>query len=228
MEETKGAVLEETEVVELPPSEDELPWDDGVPMESDQHRSQMNLLIRSLRLGWKDRKEGFVGGNMFIYFSEEQIRTRDFRGPDFFAVLGVPKRTRKSWVVWKENKGPDVVIELLSETTEAIDKGEKKRIYQDQLRVPEYFWYGLDNRELAGFRLLGGVYQPIKPDERGRLVSVMLNLALVLWEGNYDEIDGCWLRWANLAGLSWHAIASTEAIDARVNAPVNGPVYLLD
>jgi hypothetical protein len=32
----------------------------------------------------------------------------------------------------------------------------------------------------------------------------------------------------DLAGLSWHAIASTEAADARSNAPVNGPVYLLD
>ena len=32
----------------------------------------------------------------------------------------------------------------------------------------------------------------------------------------------------DLAGLSWRAIASTEAVDARLNAPVNGPVYLLD
>jgi hypothetical protein len=32
----------------------------------------------------------------------------------------------------------------------------------------------------------------------------------------------------DLAGLSWHAIASTETVDARLNAPVNGPVFLLD
>ncbi len=31
-----------------------------------------------------------------------------------------------------------------------------------------------------------------------------------------------------LSGLSWHAIASTEIIDARLNAPVSGPVFLLD
>jgi hypothetical protein len=32
----------------------------------------------------------------------------------------------------------------------------------------------------------------------------------------------------DLAGLSWRAIASTEAIDARLNAPVHGPVFRLD
>jgi hypothetical protein len=32
----------------------------------------------------------------------------------------------------------------------------------------------------------------------------------------------------DLSGLTWRAIASTEAIDARVNAPVHGPVFLLD
>jgi hypothetical protein len=31
-----------------------------------------------------------------------------------------------------------------------------------------------------------------------------------------------------LAGLTWHAIASTEFVDARINAPVSGPVFLLD
>ncbi len=51
---------------------------------------------------------------MFVYFSAAQLKSEDFRGPDFFAVLGVPKAERKSWVVWQEGKAPDVVIELLS------------------------------------------------------------------------------------------------------------------
>lgn len=32
----------------------------------------------------------------------------------------------------------------------------------------------------------------------------------------------------DLSGLTWHAVASTESIDARVNAPISGPVYFLD
>src|SRR5262245_36593945 len=53
---------------------------------------------------------------MFIYFSLAQVRHQDFRGPDFFAVLDVPKRECKSWVVWAQGRGPDVAIELLSES----------------------------------------------------------------------------------------------------------------
>ena len=66
---------------------------------------------------------------MFVYYSLAQVRNRDFKGPDFFAVLGVPKGERKSWVVWEEGKAPDVVIELLSESTAQQDKTNKKQIY---------------------------------------------------------------------------------------------------
>ena len=34
--------------VALPPIQDELPYDDGVPMETERHRLQMELLIHSL------------------------------------------------------------------------------------------------------------------------------------------------------------------------------------
>ena len=91
---------------DLPPTEDELPSDDGVPMETLRHRLQMNLLIEPIELAWADRDDFFVSGNMFVYFRLNQVMDYDFRGPDFFAVLGVPKRERKSWVVWQEGKGP--------------------------------------------------------------------------------------------------------------------------
>ncbi|HEY9296613.1 MAG TPA: Uma2 family endonuclease, partial [Phormidium sp.] len=82
--------------VTIPPTEDELPYDDGVPMESLRHVLQMEMLIHPLRLLWKQRQDVFVAGNMFVYFSEAQVRNQDFRGPDVFVVLDVPKRERKS------------------------------------------------------------------------------------------------------------------------------------
>jgi Uma2 family endonuclease len=187
--------------IELPPTEDELPYDDGIPMESPRHAAQMRLLIDPLPLLWADRDDFFVGGNMFVYFSLKQVRNQDFRGPDFFVVLDVPKRERKSWVVWEEGKGPDVVIELLSASTAAQDKNEKKQIYQDQLRVPEYFWFEPFSGERAGFSLREGVYKPITPDNQGRLLSQQLGLVLVDWEGTYQEIEAHWLRWATPEGV---------------------------
>lgn len=186
--------------VTIPPTMEELPYSDAMPIETDRHLQQMSLLIEGLRLHWADRTDVFAGGNMFVYFSMEQVRGRDFRGPDFFAVVGVPWRERLSWVVWEENKGPDVVIELLSESTAHIDKGEKMRVYQDDLRVPEYYWYDPFTTERAGFLLHGGVYIPIEPDAAERLVSPTLNLALVVWHGIYRTIEAPWLRWATLDG----------------------------
>jgi Uma2 family endonuclease len=74
------------EPLELPP--DNLPETDGVPLESAWHRAAIALLIESVvcRMQGQGRTDYYVGGNMFIYFSRQQARDRDYRGPDFFFV----------------------------------------------------------------------------------------------------------------------------------------------
>ncbi len=188
------------EEIQCPPTEEELPYSDGVPMESERHFLQMSLLLESLKLAWKDRDDFYVGGDMFVYFSMAQVKGKEFRGPDVFVVLDVPKRERKSWVVWQEEKGPDVIIELLSASTAAVDKGTKKRVYETQLRVPEYFWYDPFTRELAGFRLGGGRYRPLKGDGRTGFESRRLGLRLVVREDVYQGLRVPWLRWATPEG----------------------------
>ncbi len=190
--------------IKLPPTEDELPSDDGIPMETQRHGLQMQLLVRPLSRWLKNQgREAFVGGNMFVYFSPNQVRNEDYRGPDVFVVVDVPRKERKSWVVWEEEKAPDVVIELLSESTAKKDKEEKKLIYQNRLRVTEYFWYDpFDPEDLAGHRLEGGVYKSLNPDAQGRFSSEILGLVLVRWQGIYgDEQEPItWLRWATAEG----------------------------
>jgi Uma2 family endonuclease len=187
--------------LQLPPTQLELPHDDGIPMESARHKAQMDLLIDALFPWLAERDDGFVGGNMFVYYSLAQVRNKDFKGPDFFVVLGVPQGERRSWVVWEEGKAPDVVIELLSDSTASTDKNEKKLIYQNQMRVPEYFWFDpFKPDDLAGFSIHERGYQPILPNAQNQLVSSSLGLALQLWTGNYQGINATWLRWATLDG----------------------------
>jgi Uma2 family endonuclease len=187
--------------VTLPPTQAELPCDDGIPMETQRHKYQMDLLIETLELWLAQREDGFVSGNMFVYYSMAQVRNKDFKGPDFFVVLGVPKGERRSWVVWEEGKAPDVVIELLSESTAQADKNEKKLIYQNQMRVPEYFWFDPFNPDdWAGFSIQQGVYQLLVPNERNQLVSQSLGLGLQCWQGKYRGVETVWLRWATLEG----------------------------
>src|SRR5262245_33364759 len=105
------------------PGQDELPCDDGEPMETGFHHAQGTVLIDSLAVAWSDRRDYYVAGNMFVYFSEQQIKRNDFRGPDVFVVLGAERKPRKSWVAWEEGgKLPDVVIEVISESTEHVDR----------------------------------------------------------------------------------------------------------
>lgn len=154
-------------------------WSDEPPLESDLHREQIELLLACLNWWWRERTDFYASGNLTIYFSPDHITTRDFRGPDFFVVLGAENRPRKSWVLWAEqSKYPNVIIELLSDSTAKVDKEFKKHLYQDTFRTPEYFWFHPDTLEFKGFCLVGGKYQPLEPNAEGWLWSQQLELFL--------------------------------------------------
>ncbi|WAS06185.1 Uma2 family endonuclease [Gloeomargaritales cyanobacterium VI4D9] len=183
--------------VPLPP--DNLIFDDGEPLESNRHRIAMNVLIRSAQQALSHRSDVFIGGNMFVYFSREQAMNRDVRGPDVLMVLGVPPRERQGWVVWEEGgRYPDVIVELLSPSTAAFDRGAKKDLYEQVFRTPYYFvcdpFAPLES--LAGWRLDSSEgYQPLVANERGWLWCDLLGLWFGVWEGVIDREGPCgWLR----------------------------------
>lgn len=154
-------------------------YSDEPQMESDQHLRQMLLLISCLEMLWQNRNDFYVSGNMTVYYSPKKIKNRDFRGPDFMVALDTERYPRKSWVVWdEEGKYPNVIIEILSDSTANVDRTTKKALYQNTFRTPEYFWIDPHTGEFAGFVLVGGTYQPISPNESGRLWSQQLGLFL--------------------------------------------------
>ncbi len=154
-------------------------YSDEPPLETDLHRDQIDLLIRLLKWYWRDRQDFYASGNLTIYYSPTQRKSSDFRGPDFFVVLGTERQPRKSWVVWEEGgKYPNLIVELLSDSTAATDRGLKKQIYQDIFRTPDYFWFDLHNLEFEGFHLVDGTYHPIEPTEQGWRWSEQLGLFL--------------------------------------------------
>ena len=159
-------------------------WSNEPPLESNLHLQQIILLIKSLEWFWQQRDNYFAAGNLTIYYSPNQKKSEDFRGPDFFVVLGTTRNpNRRSWVVWQEGgKYPNVIIEILSESTAQVDREEKKQIYQNIFRTPDYFWFDPESLEFEGFTLIGGEYQPIEAQERGWLWSEQLGLYLGIYE----------------------------------------------
>ena len=163
---------------------------DEPEMESTQHYQQLALLVSSLEWCWQDRDDFFIGANLTVYYTHEQLRRRKFRGPDFFLVRDVSHEPRNSWVVWEEGgRYPDLIIELLSDSTAKVDRTDKKSLYQNIFHTPEYFWFSPATLEFAGFRLTGKQYEPIPTDARGWRWSEVLELYLGVANGQLRYFD---------------------------------------
>jgi Uma2 family endonuclease len=198
----------------------ELPTEDGEPLESSWHRAAINLLIDALDQHWRDRTDYYAGGNMFIYYSLEQARNRDYRGPDFFAVLDVDgSNPRDAWVVWEEDgRYPNVIVELLSPSTAEVDRTTKKRLYEQTFRTPDYFCYDPGAQTLEGWRLREGRYELLAPNEAGRLWCQELGLWLGPWEGRYLGQQAIWLRFFTPDGELIATMGEAEAQRAEAEA----------
>jgi Uma2 family endonuclease len=198
----------------------ELPVEDGIPLETNWHRIQMNLLIDSVHAHWRDRSDYFAGGNMFIYFSLDQVRNRDYRGPDVFIVKDVDgTRDRAAWIVWEEDgRYPNVIVELSSPSTIAVDLDAKKRLYEKTFLTPEYFCYDPISQQLWGWRLVGDVYTPVVADQDESLWSEQLGLWLGPWQGVFQRVDATWLRLWTPDGDLVLTLAEAEAQRAEAEA----------
>ncbi|MBW4463966.1 MAG: Uma2 family endonuclease [Pegethrix bostrychoides GSE-TBD4-15B] len=152
---------------------------DEPELESSLHYAQLALLVSCLEWLWRDRQDFFIGANLTVYFSRQQLKNRDFRGPDLFLVKETERRPRNSWVVWEEDgRYPNLILELLSTSTATIDRGLKKDLYASRFHTPEYFWSSPETLEFAGFSLVGNQYQPIQANTAGWLWSQELGLYL--------------------------------------------------
>jgi Uma2 family endonuclease len=198
----------------------DLPSEDGIPMETNWHRSAMNLLIDSVHALWHDRNDYFAGGNMFIYFSLEQVRRKQYRGPDFFVVNHVDgTRDRDSWIVWKEDgRYPDVIVELASPSTIEHDLTVKKDLYEQTFHTTDYFCYNPATRHLLGWHLANTQYEQLKPNAQGWLWSQQLNVWVGLWEGEFQRIRAGWPRLYTAEGQLVLTLAEAEAQRAEAEA----------
>ena len=141
------------------------PCSDGQPMgESDLHIDCMSYVLHALRWHFEKsaREDVYVSANSFLYY--EQGNPRAVVAPDVFVVRGAPGHLRDSYLLWKEAKGPDFVLEVTSASARREDEGRKRGVYA-ALGVEEYFLYDPRGEYLTpplqGFRLQAGAYQPL-------------------------------------------------------------------
>jgi len=150
------------------------PESDGEPMaETELHLDETIYLIEALRERFRHTPDVYVCGDMFLYF--RQGDPRSVVSPDVFVVKGVSKRKRRVYKFWEEQgRGPSLVVEVTSDSTQDEDLGRKKSLYE-RLGVEEYILYDPLGDYLdpcvQGFRLAGGRYEKISPEPDGSLIS---------------------------------------------------------
>lgn len=200
----------------LPPSD--LPDSDGEPMESPWHVGSGVLLKESYAAARGPMTDYYVGVNMFVYYSWQQVRNQDFKGPDVYFVHGVDgQKARRYWAIWdEEGRYPDVVLELLSSSTEREDLGNKRRIYEQTFRVKEYFCIAPQVARIIGWRLINDSYVALQTDERGWIWSESLGLWIGAWQGRYLLEENTWPRFYGQDGKL--VLLEVEAAQQQLDA----------
>lgn len=77
----------------------------------------------------------------------------------------------------------------------------KFTVYEHYLRVPHYIVYSRYTQQLRYFKLEGGRYQE-QPLQRSspHIWLSDLEIGLSIWEGEFEDVPGHWLRWCDQAG----------------------------
>jgi Uma2 family endonuclease len=174
--------------------------------ETPLHRDVIFLLIDILRRWFAAAPNVYVSGNMMLYY--EQGNPRRWVSPDVQVTLGIPREPeRRVYKTWVEGKGPDLVIEVTSRSTQHEDEEWKFELYR-RMGVTEYFLFDPEGEyldpALQGYRLANGEYEPIPAADR-RVPSKVLGLHL--------EADGRSLRFFDPAA-DGHLLSAQETISS--------------
>lgn len=143
---------------------EEYPYSDGrILMEADPHANAIVEMRNKLRRHFAAVGNVYVAGSMAVYFREGDQQA--VVAPDVFVVLGVEKRDRRSYKIWKEGGVvPALVIEVASPSTRRLDATSKQGTYE-RMGVTEYWRFDPDGRQipqgLEGWRLEGSKYRPL-------------------------------------------------------------------
>jgi Uma2 family endonuclease len=111
--------------------------------------------------------------------------------PDTFVAMGIRNKhqNRPTFVVADEDVRPTFIIEVVSPRYRQADR-EIKVVQYARAQVQEYVIIdrrrqrGQELDEILGYRLVEGHYQPITPDEEGRIFCETVGLWLSFVEGS--------------------------------------------
>ena len=176
--------------------------EDETPVDNILTEKQQRLLTEPLYSAWAgpgaDRT--FVAlANVDVFYLARNpaivpdvLFSADVEMPEDFS-----RKENRSYFLWEFGKPPDIALEIVSNKIGGED-GEKKQKYA-RMKVEYYVIYDplrmLMPEVLTIYHLRGFAYERV-PDA----LFPAYNLSLTLWEGQFEDGQGEWLRWADAQG----------------------------
>ena len=138
----------------------EYPESDGKPVETKQHYLVAHYVMAVFRDFYGDSAD--YASNHGLYYQEGN--PKKVVVPDVYWIGNKPFRMPPTYLLWREGRVPDFVLELASKTTKKRDAGMKRRLYA-RLGVKDYFRFdpvgGLMTPVLQGLRLGSKGYKEV-------------------------------------------------------------------
>jgi Uma2 family endonuclease len=187
---------------EFLPRYDLLVTEDDTPVDGIYSEKQMRLLTESLYASWAGPGENrpFLAlTNVGLFYGDlvPPVVPDMFLSVDVEAPQNLFPKENRSYFLWRYLKSPEVAIEIVS-NNEGGEDDKKMGIYAT-VGIPYYVIWDPQNLLKRGrlrvFELVARHYEPRKD-----MWFPLLNLALTLWQGQYENVAGEWLRWCDREG----------------------------
>lgn len=159
---------------------------------------QKRLLVCSLYADWQIGLPFLAEANVGIFSTTRESPVV----PDLFVSLNVRMaddwhvRRNRAYFLWEYCKQPEIVLEIVSDCT----GGEpEKQLRYARMGIDYYAIYDpqrlIQDADLRIFRLWRGGYVP-----QTDLFLDAVGLGLTLWQGEFEQTAGTWLRWVDVRG----------------------------
>ena len=151
------------------------PCSDGRPMAENMWQAEAIMAAAGdIRVA---RPQALVAADILVY--PEQGNPRVNIAPDVLVAFGLGHHKRSSYLVWREGKPPDWVLEVASPSTASRDLEIKRRRYAE-MGVTEYWLFDPTEKlfrrrgeaQLQGYALAAGRYQPLPAMAAGGMAMI--------------------------------------------------------
>lgn len=176
--------------------------EDDTPVDNLFSERQMRLLVESLYTSWPGPSDGrnfiaMANVGVFAHLHEPPLV------PDVLVSTDVPlppdlsQKRHRTYFVWEYGKPPDVVVEIVSNKV-GNELGDKLLDYA-RMGIGYYIVYDPE-RFASPMPLRVFTRQSLRFTEATDTWLAQVGLGVTLWQGDYEDMPGVWLRWCDAQG----------------------------